>query len=59
MLVTQEEAAQGLARTALGIVTTLNDQRMYESPDIRAVHRQVRGSFPAASRSRPWAPAHA
>ncbi|MGW3835101.1 hypothetical protein [Streptomyces microflavus] len=42
MLVTQEEAAQGLARTALGIVTTLNDQRMYESPEIRAVYARVR-----------------
>ncbi|MFJ9979364.1 hypothetical protein [Streptomyces cyaneofuscatus] len=42
MLITQEEAAQDLARTALGIVTTLNDQRMYESPEIRAVYARVR-----------------
>ncbi|MFF3525354.1 hypothetical protein ACFYX5_01660 [Streptomyces rubiginosohelvolus] len=42
MLVTQEEASQKLARTALGIVTTLNDQRMYDSPEIRAVYARVR-----------------
>lgn len=42
VLITQADAAQDLARTALGIVTTLDAQSMYLSPEIRAVYARVR-----------------
>lgn len=42
MLIAQTDAAQSLAHRALSIVTTLNAQSMYHSPDIRAVYARVR-----------------
>ncbi|MFC9740554.1 hypothetical protein ACFVKC_21840 [Streptomyces noursei] len=42
MLNAQTVSAQGLARSALTIVDTLNAQPMYHSPDIRAVYARVR-----------------